>query len=502
MNIYLIIQQIRHNKLLTAAFILIFGASIPIALYLNIWIDEAYSLNTTSGDITYTLHQSLHFESQPPLYFLILFFWRLLHPSIFFARLLSIIFVATGLWQVHLIAKRYLPTLPNGLDTLLLSVHPAILFMATEIRCYALVFLLSVLFFRFYLQMYFQEKKDISCKAGIVIISVAGVFTQYYFAFLLFAGFFPLVGKNLRKSLEYILLMILPLASLMGFIALLSSQLQSHCAGSYFTMSAGHAIIYYLRIIETYLYGMQNLEIEYLPWLKYILRIILLGLIVFNLSRISFHEIAARINNIKPLIIIILIVSIIFIGLLLFLGKTFVLPRYTVLITLPLILSWLILIYYKRFPHLYVLILLLLFISTVIKHIPFAKNIDYKKISLFIESKERKHQPIILYHNELNLPFQYYYNGINLSYPLPIEINFSHPYDHSKWAIKDVNSLKHSMNKIPESDTIWLITDNINELYGTKFNRDILEDYMHNNYTLLQEKHFYKDITVRLLLKQ
>jgi hypothetical protein len=64
-----------------------------LAAYLNIWEDEVYSMNTSSGSLGYAFNQSYEFELQPPVYFLLLTIWRTFSASVFWARLLSVIAV-------------------------------------------------------------------------------------------------------------------------------------------------------------------------------------------------------------------------------------------------------------------------------------------------------------------------------------------------------------------------------------------------------------------------
>ena len=61
-----------------------------LAAILNVWVDEAYTLDTTGGSVSYAWNQAIQFELQPPGYFLILTAWRVIADSIFWLRMLSI----------------------------------------------------------------------------------------------------------------------------------------------------------------------------------------------------------------------------------------------------------------------------------------------------------------------------------------------------------------------------------------------------------------------------
>ena len=55
--------------------------AIFLAKNLNVWIDEVYSLYTTGEGVRYAIKQSISFELQPPLYFVLLSLWRSGYPG-------------------------------------------------------------------------------------------------------------------------------------------------------------------------------------------------------------------------------------------------------------------------------------------------------------------------------------------------------------------------------------------------------------------------------------
>ncbi|HEX9959981.1 MAG TPA: hypothetical protein VGB00_03560, partial [Pyrinomonadaceae bacterium] len=68
------------------------AVTLPLAFFLNVWMDEASTLYTTQNGFFRTFQTVFADEKQAPLYFLLLSLWRSLDGSIFFARLLSIVF--------------------------------------------------------------------------------------------------------------------------------------------------------------------------------------------------------------------------------------------------------------------------------------------------------------------------------------------------------------------------------------------------------------------------
>src|SRR5437870_9561843 len=84
----------RKNLPLFYGFLIAYACILIFLCYtLNIWEDESYSLHTTSNSLAMVIRQSYYFEAQPPVYFLLLSLWRHVDSGIFFARLLSLLFI-------------------------------------------------------------------------------------------------------------------------------------------------------------------------------------------------------------------------------------------------------------------------------------------------------------------------------------------------------------------------------------------------------------------------
>ncbi|HEV7180287.1 MAG TPA: hypothetical protein VGN11_10450, partial [Candidatus Baltobacteraceae bacterium] len=82
---------VRSPSLATVAVSISVGLMFVLAYVLNIWQDEAYTLQTTSRGIVYAFHQAVAFEQSAPLYFLALTLWRHINDSVFFLRLFSVL---------------------------------------------------------------------------------------------------------------------------------------------------------------------------------------------------------------------------------------------------------------------------------------------------------------------------------------------------------------------------------------------------------------------------
>jgi hypothetical protein len=167
--------------------------TVPLAAILNIWADDACSLNTSGAGVGYAIRQAQHFELQTPLYFVLLAPWRSVDASFFFARLFSVICAALAIYLIATTSKQMFP-----------EVHPAWLASALtfqpflDIRCdrnscvchSSSVFCAVAFFFP-------KELSGFSSAARFAKLvwnfSCLRVYTHYYIVFLLVANALALV---------------------------------------------------------------------------------------------------------------------------------------------------------------------------------------------------------------------------------------------------------------------------------------------------------------------
>ena len=170
----------------------------------SIWLDEAFSLDTARRTLAGTWEQTLRFEQQPPLYFLLLHLWLKISPSLEFARLLSTIFAALSIWMLHRTAQLLaIPRSSASLLPLIAALCPGILWAASEVRVYALTLLLTTcatyLFVRVWVVGTTRPVRD--CALYVLFCNLS-LLTFYYSGFLLAGQFVAgLLGKERRRAL-------------------------------------------------------------------------------------------------------------------------------------------------------------------------------------------------------------------------------------------------------------------------------------------------------------
>ena len=76
-NLFKRFDSQKNGQFLFYIFLLIYASFLVfLCNKLNIWEDEAYSLSTSANKLYKVVSLSYYFEGQPPVYFIILSFWR------------------------------------------------------------------------------------------------------------------------------------------------------------------------------------------------------------------------------------------------------------------------------------------------------------------------------------------------------------------------------------------------------------------------------------------
>ncbi len=182
-----LIAFVRRSPFVTAALCVNLALTLPLAYVLNIWQDEAFTLQTTSHGLGYAFQQAIVFEQNAPLYFLLLSMWRHIGDGIFFLRLPSVFCVSAAIALVPGLVRRYVPKADAGLVTFLVACNPFVIWAALEMRVYALVILLSALLLLTFFEAFLAEKPTKMAAVAYAACTIIAMYTQYYLAFLIAA---------------------------------------------------------------------------------------------------------------------------------------------------------------------------------------------------------------------------------------------------------------------------------------------------------------------------
>jgi uncharacterized membrane protein len=491
----------RHREYYIAALIIAVHAAVTVFLSarLNIWLDEVYTLHTSSGDIISAYKNAILFEGQPPLYFVLITAWRKIIETAFFARLFSVITIAFTLLIIYKTARKYFANVNALIVLLLFAVNPLMIWAGSEMRCYAMVLLLGSLNIFYFVKVYINDPNDKKGRVIFVIISVLGVFTQYFFAFLLVGNFvFLLCYRKWNTVLKYLTDMIAPVVLI--FIVIypyLTQQIDEHTQSlAENTISLKGSFSFVMARMESYLVPFDI--VPYRRIIRWLLRIFLLsaaGYMVLKINKVKF-KIPPENSLYFYFLVTTITIAVIFAAIRYkLLPESLLMPRHTLILTLPFIylfISSLVLIPNRAIQ--YVILVLLIGFSTFKVYNSdkdLVKVRDYPSLVSFIESNEKPQQPVLIFPNYVALPFDYYYNGINKIHALPKSIDLSSNFTNEDYTIKSNDEFLNIVSKLTSGvNGFWYITTANTSDAKLLLDMKKLENLMSEKYEVKIKKEF------------
>jgi hypothetical protein len=474
--------------------------ALPLAATLNIWIDEAYSLETTNDGLHNAFERALGFELQPPLYFLILTLWRKINDSLFFARLLSIVFTLAAVALSFAVGSRFLKQTPSWIPALIVAVNPITAYAALEIRLYSLVILLSALMLLLLYDGYLSEVDNGKARLCFTATSVVALYTHYFLGFILAGGALAvLLRRDWARLKCYMISMLivgvafLPMASTV--LGQISSIQDVQATDQSLTVLAGVKMLY-KRIVE-YLLPKHWDEPRMLEVVRdWVFRsLIFLGLIFAHRKRRQI----VNADSVSVFIIFLTAIAFLFI-LRNQLGKDLLRNYHTVVLFIPTVLSFLVVLEHfgkKIIAFLVVIIVLFSVVASCMRYRPLAKFGDWERAAIFVAENQQTEEPVFFFKNEGLLPFGYYYKGPNLliGIPGPPSLVSYDPRDQVLRTPEEVLNAFGSVNG--NYDRFWLITYGTKSYMGIDMGYGTLEAFLKEHCELVNERKFYASLVQR-----
>jgi mannosyltransferase len=207
----------------TLACILVFAAYVRFAGLgdESFWMDEGYTMAYTGLPFTKMIAYIATRDTHPPLYYILIKYWRILGDSEAFLRFPSAVFGIAAVGYMWSLVKEHWGTVSATAASLLLATSEIAIWFSQENRMYSLVLLLAVLSLRFFLRFValFQSpaadrhgnpapraaRRD--C-IGVTVFTLALLYTQSVTVFLWgtqlltggLLGLIPLIRFRRRRS--------------------------------------------------------------------------------------------------------------------------------------------------------------------------------------------------------------------------------------------------------------------------------------------------------------
>lgn len=455
-----------------------------LARHTVVWEDELYTLHTTERSVPFAFSESYNFEGQPPVYFVLLSAWRYLSESLFFARSFSVLFVLLSGLLIYKLCRILSDHYFSTLITVLFLVTPFVVGQSFDTRLYSFIIFLALLsLYTFYNAYLIDDSKSNVYKLLHCFISLAGVFTEYFFIFPLIAQAISLIPlRGLKKFINYSLIQF-PVAVLFVINYLIVSKGLHIYSGT--SLLPAEMFRKLFMSVQNFLFSFNSISLGFfvrkLIWLLYFIWLIS----IFRNLKFSFRSLQERT---KPFLFQIIISVLIFLLFTLFFltQKIPYYDKYMSVLYPSLFLVFAISLTMGRKLSFLILVSLLLLYNVFIDFNTYSSYVrlyDYEQIAGYIEKVQKPDEPILLYSNGHALPFQYYYKGNNPILPLPVPVRFDLNYMNDIH-IKDTLMLNKIFEKDRKIENRFIyISDNLPSLLGKSLNYDIVDQYM--------EKKFY-----------
>ena len=193
-----------------AIFLLILLVGFALRLYRlgyqSLWYDETVSVLLARKSLpALTAHTAG--DIHPPLYYYLLHFWiRLAGSSEFSLAFLSLAFGVLLIPLLFYLGRGLYGVKVGLLGALLLALSPFNLWYSQEVRMYTLGASLGLISLLFLLRIRSQARLQRGCWVGYILASALGLYTLYYYAFLLLAQNLMVIGWWVKGKQRFSLL--------------------------------------------------------------------------------------------------------------------------------------------------------------------------------------------------------------------------------------------------------------------------------------------------------
>ena len=480
--------------------------AITLSALLNMDTDESYTLSTTSGSAQHAIAQSLHFEFQPPVYFLTEWAWRHLDPSVFFARLFSVLCIAATIVVVWALSKRTAPFTNPAWLTAAVALNPFVIWCAVEMRVYALVMLLSTLLLLTFFDGFVAEKPSLRAQLVFGALAIVSLYTFYFLGFLLI-GFAValLVMARWRALAAYaavgvvVALAFLPLASAVGRQA--SASVADFGERFSFVQSFG---------VLTKVLALAAMPIRWAQWhgLWLIFAVALAAFGVHIIRSMAAAWPPRPTPQLAAAACVILVASIAFAAALAFTQQPLA-NRYIAFLFIPAVTCAYAL--FSAFDN-YVrralagaalgVALIAGMISLVVEYSPIAKTGDWHRVAAYVMHQEQPGEPILVFQAEAAVPLTFYYRGANELVPVPRPLDMQ-TYDLRGLVLRSERDVEATLARTPGTHrVIWVVTTDYCRTGALDYHCPYLESYLAKHYVVRQRLDFYRSTLRQLELRQ
>ncbi|MBK6750667.1 MAG: glycosyltransferase family 39 protein [Acidobacteria bacterium] len=483
---------------------------LPLAYLLNVWVDEASTLYTTSNGIVATFSNLFTNEKQAPLYFLLLSIWSSIDSWIFFARLFSVICSLLSIIVFFRLANKIWERHDALTASALFAFHPYLFWASLEIRLYSLVILLTCLLLNFFVDGFLSDENDetssrkqTTAQVLYAVTASLSLYTNYYLGFPIVGGFAALLLlRRWRDAKKYFLWMSAVGVSILPLLYIVNLQFADRIANFQDEKSLTEG----LRMVWNHFLTFALPSEIYAPedqttWS--LVRLWIVRLTIVGSLIVLIKNKGRDIDKSVVFFAAIVVVSAIFLVFVYFqLGANHIEIRHAAIYFVA-IFALVIGLMFKVVPMSYrifaIMVLVMFYGYALLTLYPNSvKQGDWANVAAFVSANESPGQPIMVFPVFETVGMRAYYNGANQV--LPNDRIFSFTADGpTGTSSRHAREIPFLISQIPaDAKEFWLLTgDSCLDIEACS----PLEKFVDANYTVLQEQDFYRE-KVRLLRKK
>ena len=468
--------------------------TLTLSALLNIDTDESYTMYTTSRDANFAVNQAVHFEFQPPLYFAVMWAWRLMNDSVFFGRLFSVVCVALTLVVVWAISKRIAPATNPAWITAAVALNPFTIWCAVDMRVYALVMLLSSLLLLTFLHG-FLAKVSLPAQIAFAALALVGLYTFYHVGFLLVGFGVALIAlRRWRALAAYAVLGIGVALALAPLAPIIGHQASAMAADTSEHLSFSHNLALLVKVL-----ALAAMPIRWAQWHGlWLVILVALGAFAIHILRSMAKAWPPRQTPEFAATASVVAVSAVAFVVAITLTQQALANRYIAFLFVPFVACG-----YAAFSAFdsYVrralaaaalgLALLAGSITLLYQYGSLAKTGDWKRVALYLMHEERPNQPILIFQAEATGPLNYYYRGVNPLVPVPRPLNMR-TYDLRELVVMSERDVERALARTNAPHSyIWVVTTDYCSTGGLDYNCPLFESYLERHYVVTRRLSFY-----------
>ncbi len=487
---------------------------LPLMIWLGVGIDDSFTLETTRHGLGPAIQRGMWFELQPPFYFAVLSLWRqVFGDSMLAARLFSVVCSTLFLIVLAGVSRRFVPQIRAPWLIAVVALHPFVIWAAVEIRLYALMLLVSALQLRTFHDG-FLAGSDAAPSDGIhprcrsrvwsLVLATIGLYTHYYSGFLLVAHAGVLIVLRRWRSLRvYLVAMVIVGACFAPLVFVIPRQFSEHTRGIAETTLldcvkvVGWQVQYELLPVSRQMTSGQQF------WSKWIWRALILACPLLLLPKI--RERLWQRHNVTVLILAAGL-ALLFVLLVQMVGSGMFEFRHGLMLFVPMLLASFAVagaIAGNRGVGWWSCLMLCFGAAAVINDYRlFAKNGDWIRVADYLQTHERRGEPVVVFLPTSGLALSQHYTGANELVVVPRKEECL-TFDVREYVLDGPAAIETPLQEIaPTADVVWLVTSGAKHYMGIDLGWPVLEDWVRERFIVLDEVRFHGSTVRRLRRKR